>query len=558
MDIEEFIAFYDADHRLVWANKQYTEFIGLGFDDIKGQRHDEIWKNGDKQTEKPPIYKPMMTGVTHKKNISPAKEPKFWSVLEIPVKDEKEEIIGVIETGIDKTEIKEMEEKFRVLKEASNNGVFIFQDGELKFVNDRLLQISGYSREEIKELRFFSLIHPENREEIKEIKNKAHENTPHDFQEKYQFRFLNANDNYIWLQLNPTAVKYNGKPAVLGNVKDISEMKKGGDRYQSLIENLNEVMYVLDKKAQIKYISPNVKEIAGYSDSELTGKSYMELVHPEDIERRFKYFMKALSGEAKPTDYRFITKNEEVRWVRTQARPATKNGEIIGVQGILTDITDLKEAEKREQFLHSLLRHDVNNKIQIIQGYNKLLEDLNLSEEAIEYISENKKAAEEASEIIEKVKMLVKAQKEEIKPVKAKDSLNKAIKLSRSISEANGIKIELQSKVKVSKVLAGSLLDRVFYNIIENAIKHSDATKIQVDFEKTDDEVICIIEDNGRGIDNAEKEKVLEKGYTTDQVNGTGIGLFLVKTLLETYGGDLKVKDSELGGARFDVYLQKA
>lgn len=94
-------------------------------------------------------------------------------------------------------------------------------------------------------------------------------------------------------------------------------------------------------------------------------------------------------------------------------------------------------------------------------------------------------------------------------------------------------------------------------NLLCNSIRHSEGSRIRIGGRKPEDEIVCNIEDYGRGNSDADKEKIFEKGYTTDDERGTGIGLFLVKKLLESYDGSIEVKDFELGGARFDIHLQK-
>lgn len=102
------------------------------------------------------------------------------------------------------------------------------------------------------------------------------------------------------------------------------------------------------------------------------------------------------------------------------------------------------------------------------------------------------------------------------------------------------------------------LIKEVFTNLITNSIKHSEGDKIRISCEDSSDEAICRIEDDGKGIPDDKKQKIFKKGYTTDTAGGSGLGMFLVKTLIESYGGSIEVKDSELGGARFDIYLNKA
>ncbi len=121
------------------------------------------------------------------------------------------------------------------------------------------------------------------------------------------------------------------------------------EKYRSLVENLNEILYVLDENAHISYITPNIEALSGYSIDEVIGRSFIQFVHPDDLEGRIENFRKAISGLNQASEYRFLTKSKRVKWVRTAARPKKKNGRITGVQGVLTDITDRKEAEEQLQ-----------------------------------------------------------------------------------------------------------------------------------------------------------------------------------------------------------------
>ena len=119
------------------------------------------------------------------------------------------------------------------------------------------------------------------------------------------------------------------------------------------------------------------------------------------------------------------------------------------------------------------------------------------------------------------------------------------------------MEISVNCHCKECRVEGGSLLKEVFTNLIENSVFHSNGNNISIKSKIKEDQVICIIEDDGEGITESEKERIFERGYTTDDERGTGLGLFLVKMLIEIYGGSIEVKDSELGGACFDIYLYR-
>ena len=112
-----------------------------------------------------------------------------------------------------------------------------------------------------------------------------------------------------------------------------------------IIENLNEVFYILDVKATVIYVSSNIERISGYSASEVIGRSYVELVHPDDMTGRLSQFLSNLSGSNEATEYRFLKADGSVAWVKTAARPIISEDRVIGIQGILTDITSLKTME---------------------------------------------------------------------------------------------------------------------------------------------------------------------------------------------------------------------
>jgi len=221
------------------------------------------------------------------------------------------------------------------------------------------------------------------------------------------------------------------------------------------------------------------------------------------------------------------------------------------------EIINRKEAEENKEFLHSLLRHDVRNKLQVVRGYLELFDDFDLPEEAEEYLSLTRDGLEGGIEIIQKVRTLREAQEEGIKEVEIDSVISDAVDEVRGLTEGNDVEFDVECSGGC-KVLAGSLLDRVFSNIFENAVQHSDCSKIRVREVMGEDEVNCKIEDNGKGIPDGKKDRIFDRGYTTDEERGLGLGMFLVEVLLETYAGSVEVKDSELGGARFDVYLQKA
>lgn len=143
------------------------------------------------------------------------------------------------------------------------------------------------------------------------------------------------------------------------------------DRYRSLLENLNEIIYINDKNAIVQYVSPNIYRLTGFTANEVIGKSFTEFVHPDDLEGRIEIFLKILDGEDITTEYRMITKTGEIKWARTNARPIILDGEVVGIQGALVDISNRKEIEEALRQSEEKYRNVVRNSkdaIFVIQG----------------------------------------------------------------------------------------------------------------------------------------------------------------------------------------------
>ncbi len=144
-------------------------------------------------------------------------------------------------------------------------------------------------------------------------------------------------------------------------------LRRNEARVRAILENLRDVIYATDKSGTVTYVSPTVEELTGYRPEEVIGRPFIDFVYPEDVKDRMPRFLKALAGEAIATEYRFVTKNDEIVWVRTQARPNIEEGEVKGLHGVLVDITERKRAEE------ALIRSYA--KIQEEQNFNQLLLD---------------------------------------------------------------------------------------------------------------------------------------------------------------------------------------
>ncbi len=337
------------------------------------------------------------------------------------------------------------------------------------------------------------------------------------------------------------------------------ELKKSKERFQTLISNAQEGIYIRKLDGTITYVNKKFAEIHGYDKDELIGMKSWKLKHPdsrEDTEGR-KDYNDDIIEEEKSKEIKILTKDGDVRDVLcTNALIESEQGED-EIFGIIHDISERKEAEDRVQFLLTLLRHDLKNKTQVVRGYLQLLDDLDLDDRTQDIVDKALEGIVESQELIQKVGIIKDIDREvEINEVGLQAYLLTAIGNFDSIAEDNNFDIEYDSVDHTVK--AGPLLEEMFSNIIENSIKHSEGDFIRVTGEEMDEKIRITFEDNGKGIGDEKKDMVFKRGKKGRGSSGLGMGMYLVKRIAEVYDGCIEIKDSELGGARFDIYLNKA
>ena len=139
------------------------------------------------------------------------------------------------------------------------------------------------------------------------------------------------------------------------------ELLGSAEKYRNLVESISDVIFEIDVRGSLTYISPVVRNVLGYEAEDLVGKMFLGFVHPEDRYLLMKRFSELTKGVEYPLEYRIVGKSGEVRYVRTHARPIMKENNFEGASGTLIDITDRKLAEENlresEDRHRSLVEH---------------------------------------------------------------------------------------------------------------------------------------------------------------------------------------------------------
>jgi len=292
--------------------------------------------------------------------------------LEMRVRERTAELIGtneelrqeIAERKAVEDALRESEEKYRTLIENVQDGVFLIQDGELKFVNEAFARISGYTVEEIIGMSFRGLVAPEDRDMVADryVRMMAGEDVPME----YEFHGIQKNgDTRTTVYMTIGLLEYQGKPAVIGTLKDITGQKQAEQSLQETEAELKHIIEVVPgiiakvnaHTGYFTYCNPALSSMLGFSPVEFLARPFIEFVHPDDRQSTINEVEKQLKGSPLAMfENRYICKNGSYKWLEWRATAADEKEVIYAAA---TDITERKQAEdalrESEEKLRSII-----------------------------------------------------------------------------------------------------------------------------------------------------------------------------------------------------------
>jgi len=336
--------------------------------------------------------------------------------------------------------------------------------------------------------------------------------------------------------------------------------------FRSLIDYLDgTAIWVVSERGEFDYVSDGAKGIWGVSAESIQNDptTLLDRIHPEDL-GTIQSHMEAASEQTSEASYeaRAVHPDGTVRWVHTRQIPIRDDdGTLQRIVGICTDITEQKRREREFEALNRVLRHDIRNDMGIILGWGELLESHvdDEGEDTLERIMSAASHVVELTEIAREYAETIASDTEmEVEPVSLRDTLVHEIELRREFfPEAD---FNVVGDVPDVEVLANKMLSSVFRNLLNNAVQHNDKDEpvVEIRAEVTEESATVHIADNGPGVPSGIRDSLFEDGQKGINSSGTGMGLYLTKTLLDQYDGAIQVTENDPTGAEFHVELVRA
>ena len=351
-------------------------------------------------------------------------------------------------------------------------------------------------------------------------------------------------------------------------------LRKSEERYRELANSVSEMVFECDLTGKIIYINQRAVDFTGFTNQELEGKNMLDFLAPEDRKKAIENMKRSFAGEnLGSSEYALFRKDGTTYPTLVRTSRIISENKVVGLRGLVIEIAERKKAEKalREREIHyrllaerehmtneklnvigKLTRHDVRNKLSAVKANAYLLKKrVGANPEIANYIASIEQSVEQTESLLEFSRIYEQIGTEQLKTVDVEKCFNEAASF---FPELRNLKVT--NECQGFSVVADSLLRQLFYNFIDNSMKHGGKiSQIQLHYMKEDDEAKLFYEDNGVGITFANKPRTFSEGFTTGK--GTGHGLYLAKRMMEVYGWKIEEAGEERKGVKFVMTIPK-
>ena len=541
----------------------------------------------------------------------------IWlSTSKIPLRDKENNIIGLLGTYEDITERKRTdlalrlsEQRFQAIADYTYNWeLWISPTGNILWTNPAVERVTGYTIEECMKMKNYpgTLVVPEDRKIAMDARKKGLKRG----RGSLECRIKRKDGRIIWV-ISSWQPIYDKKRVWQGqrvSVRDVTDRKlaeekleQSRERFRNLVETTSDWIWEIDTNNVYTYVSPKIRDLLGYEPQEVLGKTPFDLMPENEAPKVLQQIKKSTAAHKPVKGLENVNRHKDGHLVTLETNAVAVYdvyGNFSGYRGIDRDITERKVAEQERERLMWILEaknrelesivytssHDLRSTIVNVQGFSS---ELSMTCDELITVLQTIPVPQDTRDTL--LTIVQDDIPSEIKYITASASkmdmlINGLLKLSRlGRVETRPEEIEMNSlmnsivdsmkfhiresgtKVSVEKLppctADVSQITQIFWNLIDNAIKYLDPKrqgKIKISGSVKDKMSVYSVADNGKGISLRHQKNIFEVFHRLEpegNVPGEGLGLSIIKRIVDRHGGQVRVESTPGKGSIFFIEM---
>ena len=482
--------------------------------------------------------------------------------------------------------LRKSEAQYRLLFESNPQPMWVYDLSTLRFlaVNDAAVRHYGYSRAEFLDMSIKDIRPAEDLQRLEDYLE-----ADMGVEQGVEWRHKKKDGSVINVEITSNRLTFGGRPAEFVLVQDITERKKAEtalriseDRYRDLVDNSHELICTHDLEGRVLSVNPWAARVLGYPQNSLVGINIRDGLLPE-YRQQFDEYMRTVTAEGSARGVMKVrTATGETRLWEYYNTLRTEGVEKPIVRGMAHDATERRQALKREkearmeaeaanrvkdEFL-STLSHELRTPLTAIMGWAEMLlhdeVEPDKRHQALETIFRNANSqCQLINDLLEVSRIITGKIRLEFVSCELHSIIEAAAESIRPTAEAKGVRLQILLEPQVGPVFGDrERLQQIVWNLLSNGVKFTGRGGfVQVMLQRINSHIEIVVSDSGIGINSEFLPYVFERfrqadGSTTRTYGGLGLGLAIVRHLVELHGGTAWAESAgEKQGSKFTVRL---
>ncbi len=456
-------------------------------------------------------------------------------------------------------ELERSRERLQVLFDKSPDVIIVHDvDGTVLDINEKHAENLGYTREELLSMDVSEFEVGTNEGVLEEVWSGMDVGSRREVRGAHRRKDGSTFPVEVWLN----KIEIDGQERILAVSRDITEREEREQelaRFRQAIEAAGHAIFLTDRDGTITYVNPAFEEITGYTAGEAIGENPAILNSDEMPDGYYeKQWRTILTGELWEELIVNRRKSGELYHAHQTIAPITDDGEVTEFVAIQTDITERKEREQQLNTLDRVLRHNLRNELNVVEGHAEVIQNVG-SDTVVTHAHGVLEGTEKLLDTAEKGRKVTRILSE-TPHVTRIDLVDLVEAVGASVREKYPdatVEVDTPERALVD---ATGRLEAAITELVENAIDHSDRAEptVEIGVVVAGETVRVHVADDGPGIPEMERKILEETRKEEDLYHGSGLGLWFVHWVVRRSYGDLEFEENDPRGSVVTIELERA